>query len=113
MSKYKPKDEIIVKVGEKEYSTIIDERGVQRFKKNSCLEFLQEKGFIDLNNLAIAFCEGSFDQRDYLEFNMMLGYSVCGIAEFECFEDMEIENPVWENDDLDNQKSEEINERKD
>lgn len=105
--KYKPGDIIKVKVGGIEYETYIDERGTQRFRKNSLLDFLfnsrenkKQNSKVDLNELAILFHSKNppFSQRDYAEFNMMLGYSVAGFAELSSFEDMEIENPVWEKD---------------
>lgn len=104
---YKSGDIIKVKVGGVEYETYIDPNGVQRFRANSLLNFLFENrknknqnSKIDLNEIAILFhTKQPFSQRDYAEFNMMLGYSVCGFAELSSFEDMEIENPLWEEDE--------------
>jgi hypothetical protein len=91
----RPGDVIIVKVGGNSYETVIDKAGVQRFRKNAVLDHLFNSGRLDLNQLAIDYRRGAFDQRTYAEFNMALGYSVCGFAELSSFEDMEIENPLW------------------
>jgi len=95
MKKEKESKPIMVKVEGKKYETRIDLRGVQRFKENSVINFLVDKEIIDLNKLAIAFQEKEFTKRDFAEFNMMLGYSVCGFAELSFFEDYEIDNPLW------------------
>ena len=52
MSSYKPGDMIMVKVGGVDYETFIDNKGVQRFKKNKLLSYLVDNGDIDLNKLA-------------------------------------------------------------
>lgn len=93
----KPGDEILMKVGGIEYTTVIDEYGIQRFKINSLIRHLYDEGIFDLNQLCIDYLNGKFNQRDYAEFNMQTGYSVCGFAELSSFQDMEIENPLWEN----------------
>lgn len=92
-------DIIQVKVGEKTYDTMIDEAGVQRFIKNSLLCYLFEEDMIDLNQICFDYHHDKFSKIDYAEFMMALGYSVCGFAELSCFEDMEIENPLWEDKD--------------
>jgi hypothetical protein len=103
MDNKKPGDIIIVKVGGKEYETIIDDNGTQRFRQNTALRALLDaatsKG-VDLNLLASMYHGGEvITQRDYAEFNMMLGYSVSGFSELSFFYDMEIENPLWEERD--------------
>ena len=97
MKEAKYGDEIIVKVGGKEYKTIVDEEGVQRFPENKLLCYMSDE-MIDLNKLAIAFQRGTFTQDEYLQFYMGIGYSVCGLSELSFFEDLEIENPLWEDD---------------
>jgi hypothetical protein len=87
---------IKVKVNNKEYDTHIDHKGVQRFIENSVICYLVANHIVDLNKLCIAYQEGKFSQKDYAEFNMMLGYSVCGFADLPSFEDYKIENPLWE-----------------
>lgn len=96
MEKCMNDDEIIVRVGGKEYQTFIDDKGVQRFKANSVLDYLSNFGIIDLNAICLDYHEGKFSKIDYAEFNMMLGYSVCGFCDLNEFEDMEIYNPLWE-----------------
>lgn len=89
-------EHIQVKVGGVAYPTEIDSGGTQRFLCNRVVRLLQESHpSIDLNVLGIMYRNGAFTQREYLEFNMMLGYSVCGIEELSSFHDLEIENPYW------------------
>jgi hypothetical protein len=92
---FKPGDVIKVKVGGVEYETVIDDRGVQRFRRNELFCHLHDSGKVDLNKLAIDYHNGKFGKREYAEFNMGLGYSVCGFADLSSFQDWEIENPVW------------------
>jgi hypothetical protein len=94
--KYKTGDIIKVKVGGVEYDTIIDHNNVQCFKCNSVIDYLLMTQRLNLNQLAMDYQMKKFSQRDYAEFNMMLGYSVSGFRELSSFEDMEIENPLWE-----------------
>lgn len=89
-------DKITVIVGGVPYPTVI-ENGVQRFIRNNVISHLQDVGLIDLNKVAVEYKRGKFTQREYAEFNMSLGYSVCGFAELHEFQDMEIENPLWPN----------------
>ena len=118
--KHKPGDKIMVKVGGQEYETIIDEYGVQRFIANGVMKVLQQNFFdewdkycktglqmfignehlepMGYNKLAVMYIQGAFSQRDYLEFYMSTGSSVSLIAEMSFFEDLEIENPLWENE---------------
>lgn len=93
---FKTGDEIIVKVAGKEYKTIIDEHGIQRFETNSLIRHLYDNGIFDLNQLCIDYQHGKFNQIDYAEFNMQTGYSVCGFAELSSFQDMKIENLLWD-----------------
>lgn len=95
----KQKEIIKVKIGGVEYDTFIDENGVQRFPKNDVVNHLFESGQLDLNKLILDYKQsGEISQRDYLEFNMMLGYSVHGIWELSSFKDLEFENPLWDNE---------------
>jgi hypothetical protein len=90
-----PKDDVImVKVGGVPYETVMI-AGVQRFKVNEVVRHLCDTKQIDLNKLAIEYDDKKFSQRAYAEFNMALGYSVCGFADLSAFKDMEIENPLW------------------
>jgi hypothetical protein len=89
-------EEITVKVGHKFYPTVLDQRGVQRFKENSLLRYLVDKKIIDLNRVCMDYQCGNFDQVHYAEFMMMIGYSVCGFCDLKEFHDMEVINPLWE-----------------
>lgn len=87
-----------VTVGGVAYPTIIDDHGVQRFVADPLLQECCDCGALNLNKLAIAYQMGTckLTQRQYAELNMKLGYSVAGFADLSSFEDMEIENPLWE-----------------
>ena len=95
MTNYKLGEHITVKVGGCPYDTIIDPHGVQRFARNSVVDYLVDSGRISLNELSWTFQRQPappFTLRDYAEFTMMLGYSVAGFAELHEFESMPIEN---------------------
>ena len=105
MSKYIVGDRITVKVGDRTFDTIIDNEGVQRFIANGVVRLIVDKMEKDygwsgepfnLNTLAQLYYHDKFTQDDYLTFYTMMGYSVCGLAELSFFQDLEIENPVWE-----------------
>lgn len=86
----------MVKVGGIEYPTVIDERGTQRFIGNKLLRHLVDSGQVNMNKLSIDYQHDKFSQREYAEFVMGLSWSVSGFADIEEFEDMEIENSLWE-----------------
>lgn len=94
MAGFKPGDKVIVKVGGKKYETCITDDNVQRFKENRIVSALLDSSDLDLNKIAIMYQRGMFSQREFAEFNMMLGYSICGFSDLSFFEDMEIENPI-------------------
>lgn len=97
--KLKIGQKITVKVGGKEYLTIIDKNGTQRFKENKLLRHLVDSEMIDLNKLADHYQNKKcFTKREYAEFYMQIGYSVCGFSELSLFESYNIENPVWDED---------------
>ena len=101
MANFKPGDKITILVNGYPYETYIDEHGVQRFPMNTVIDYLHRAGRLDLNQLGVDYHHGRFDKDDYMKLNMDLGYSVCGFAELSSFEDYEIINPLWieENDD--------------
>jgi hypothetical protein len=51
------------------------------------------------NKLAEMYTKGAFSQEDYLDFYTSTGCSVAHIAEMSFFDNLEIENPLWEKDD--------------
>jgi hypothetical protein len=105
-----------VTVDGKVYPTeIVD--GVQRFVENKAVSWFVDqatwlnpdepdpikRGTIDpkskanLNTLALAYhLQTKFTKREYMEFLMMLGYSVCGFAD--AVPKAEISNPLWRED---------------
>lgn len=95
---------IKVKIGRKEYDTYIDKNGVQRFIENKVVRYLVDEGIIDLNKLRMDFHDKKFPTIDYLEFYMLMGYSVCGFSELSVcgfselspFYGYQIKNPLWE-----------------
>jgi len=83
-----------VKINGVPYDTIIDNQGVQRFQKNNLYGYLINSGMVDLNELSCAYQNGSFTREEYMEFYRGIGYSVSGFCDI--FDDVEIENPLWE-----------------
>ena len=110
----KPGDKITIIVDGRPYETYIDESGVQRFPKDTTHPLWDRwagdghdregRGTEDMNDLARAYSRGEFDQRTYMEFNMSVGYSVCGFCELSSFHDLRLVNPLWDEteDDLPN-----------
>lgn len=103
-----------VTVDGKSYPTVMVD-GVQRFVENKAVSWFMwqasllnpndpdpiRRGRLDphskanLNTLALEMHRGwSFTKRDYMEFLMMTGYSVCGFAD--AVPSAEIKNPMWE-----------------
>lgn len=96
MEKYNSGDVVIVKVDGREYKTMIDEQGVQRFEANALLKHLCDSGQVDLNRLTIDYQAGCFPREDYLRFYIGIGYSVCGLLDISDFEDLHIANPLFD-----------------
>jgi hypothetical protein len=96
---------IEVLVGGRPYQTEIDEHGVQRFIENPSHFLVQQIPKVwckhmggeidDMNTMRIRYIDGEFNQRDYAEMHMAIGYSVSGFCELSPFEDMEVLNPIW------------------
>lgn len=85
----------MVKVGGKEYPTIMD-KGVQRFIADPIIQKLYRAQLLDLNRLSCEYQKNKLlTKREYAEFNMKLGYSVCGFADLSFFQSYKIENPLW------------------
>jgi hypothetical protein len=87
---------IIVKIEGREFKTYLDENGTQRFKQNSVIDFLIGSQSINLNTIAIEFHNGKFSIEDLLEFYTQSGYSVSGLMSLSYFENLLIENPLWD-----------------
>jgi hypothetical protein len=98
-------DRITVRVGGQEYETVVV-NGIQRFvedKHNPLYRRLRSRydGVInpdgdiaDLNEMTVMAAKGKISPREYAEFNMALGYSVCGFADI--FDStFHIDNPLW------------------
>jgi hypothetical protein len=62
---------------------------------------------VDLNKLSVDYQEkrGGFTKREYAEFNMQLGYSVCGFSELSLFQSYDIENPVWDYEEAERERN--------
>ena len=102
---YKNGDIITITVDGRPYETYIDDHGTQRFRIDSTHPLWDRycgdidnpgKGIEDLNQLCIAYLRNQFDQRTYMEFNMSLGYSVCGFCELSHFDHVRLVNPIWD-----------------
>lgn len=95
----KPGDVIDVKINGKSYRTVIDDRGVQRFDigpASDVVNWLFKQNQLDLNQLAVDFQQGKFPLEAYMEFYMLLGYSVSGMYDLSWMQDVSIENPLWD-----------------
>lgn len=55
------------------------EKNVVRFKRNKLVEYLLDKGGLNLNDLAAM--EDEFSQDDWQQFAQLIGYSLCGYHE--------------------------------
>ena len=82
-------------VNDRRYPTVIDDRGVQRFVENKVVNYLRKKAAegkkCDMNDLCLtAQFNGEFSDRDYMEFYMMIGYSIGGFEEV--FESAKVED---------------------
>ncbi len=67
---------------------IEDISGVWRWKPNALIERLLDRDevaskwhMIDLNQLAVDYCDGRFSLEEYMKLNMDTGYSLCGFAD--------------------------------
>jgi hypothetical protein len=58
--------------------TYIDKHGVKRFKPNAIIEFLQARGNIDMNEIALLSARGMFTREDRRQLAQLIGYSVNG-----------------------------------
>jgi len=55
----------------------LDKHGTLRFKSNAIVEYLLDKGGIDMNDLATV----DFTQEDREQFAQLIGYSQCGFGD--------------------------------
>lgn len=104
----RPGDFITVRVGGVEYQTTISAHGTQRFVEdpdNPLLKRLRRsttggynpQGDVeDLNAMALLYQRGGISQREYAEMNIANGYSVSGFCDLGSFDDMDIDNPLWD-----------------
>lgn len=107
----KPGDHFIVKVGEWEYDTFIDDRKIQRFVGNMAIKLMVDGSGRDfdranrglgthpsftLNELAIAFYDDKVSLKEMLDFHTGMQYSVGALSTLSYFEDLEVSNPVWD-----------------
>lgn len=111
---------IMVRVGNREFKTALDDHGVQRFlPHNECPPELVEKmrawddylnskesryepipaGIYTPNDLAIDFHRGVYTVDEMLSYETYCGYSVCGLADLSYFDGLEIDNPLWEDEE--------------
>jgi hypothetical protein len=55
----------------------LDKHGTLRFKSNAIVEYLLDKGGLDMNDLAVV----DFTQEDKEQFAQLIGYSQCGFGD--------------------------------
>lgn len=55
----------------------LDKNGTLRFKSNAIVDYLLDKGGLDMNDLAVI----DFTQEDREQFAQLIGYSQCGFGD--------------------------------
>ena len=104
-------DTIMVKLDGKKYPTHLV-NGVQRFVPSPIVEAIvsnqievysrlgykrfKELGIYGLNEISMDFQLGKYTVQEMLDFHTSHGYSVSGMLDLSFFEDVEVENPLWE-----------------
>lgn len=107
-------DIIMVKINGREFRTQLDSRGVQRFVTNPVVKRLMDKigdaydklgyrqfealGLYGMNEIGMDFHLGLYTVDDMLDFLTQTGYSVSGMLGLSYFEDVTVENPLWDNE---------------
>ena len=115
MTKYNVGDTVLITVGDREFTTVIDEHDVQRFKVNSVINAYNDTVSAEwdkwmysdrsmpepfgLNMLAVEYAHGKHSLDDMLTFYTSIGYSVAGFSDLSYFEELDIRNPIWEQND--------------
>ena len=72
---------------------VVDEHGTIRFKGNAIVRFLLDTSVNDLNKL---YCM-PFSREDWVQFNQLIGYSVCGWSDLSCVNDDDYARATKEN----------------
>ncbi|MGH7240985.1 MAG: hypothetical protein ACREGB_01675 [Candidatus Saccharimonadales bacterium] len=85
----------MIKIGDRDIETVIDEHGTQRLPTNPLLKALWECGALDLNKLAVGYRTKQISFELYLEYYLNSGYPVSGFCDFDEFEHLPIVNPLW------------------
>lgn len=112
--KYNPGDHVIVTINNQLYDTVIEENGVQRFVGNKIVEKYVLENIVradrqrmagkpmdlyDLNELELDFRNNLFTLDEMIQFSALHRYSVAGLCDLDFMENVEIYNPLWEDDD--------------
>ena len=113
MTKYNEGDEIIVTVGGRKFTTVITD-GVQRYKANTAVEaFVNASGEayevwirtdrstpepFSLNTLIMEYFNGKHTLDDMLTLYTSFGYSVSGMMDVSIFSELDVRNPLWEDE---------------
>ena len=109
--KFEPGEEITVYLAGKPYETVIDEKGVQRFKGNRIIKDFVDKSVdlhtsqaenvFSLHEVAVKYAHSEYTFEEMLELYTNIGYSVSGFSDISIFEHLDIFNPAWLEDGLD------------
>lgn len=103
-SRYKPSEDkafedsapiIVIKINGRAFDTYLDKQGVQRFKTNTVMQYLYDKGKFDLNQMAMEYYTGNFSNDDWLTFYTSFSYSVAGLSDLSYFSAYDFDNPLW------------------
>lgn len=92
---------IVVKVLGREFETYLDVNGTQRFKTDTVIITLFDRGLIDLDELSRDFYNGKITTEDMLNFYAKSGYSVDGLSNLSYFSHLTFENPLWDENQTD------------
>ena len=96
IQKPQPGDKILIKIGDREYITVIDEDGRQKFPENRIVLWLQVmlQDKAGMNEIVGMYRLNMFTLDELMHFYMDIGYTVEGFRELSFFEDLKIENPL-------------------
>lgn len=97
VSELKAGDRIMIRIGAKPVLTYIDERGIQRILPNRIIRDVAETNrSLDLNMIAALHAQGNYSLQEYLEYDLLTNWSVCGFCELSRYQFLDVDNPVWD-----------------
>jgi hypothetical protein len=99
MTKYSVGDVIPVRIGGRVIETIIDKNKTQRLPNTlSFIGMTESHSKVNLDTLSTLYREGGFTDNEWFDFYSHIGYSLGGFSSLSYFSEMEIVNPLWDDD---------------